>query len=309
MAFLEDYKLKLIVLLFAIVIWFMVVTENDYDQVIDVSVALVNTPPGKVILNEVPRNAKVRIKGSGKSLIALGVSRGARLELDLSGIEDKKMFQLSPNYVNLARPAGAVTVEEILTTDTITVTLDDFQTKRVAVQTRESLKAADGYTRVGEIGMTPDSVSISGPKSLVEKIETVYTEPLEASDLRFDFEETVNLASLPFEGVLVDRNQANVFLSIQMLVERNMTGIPVQVRNAPGNIKINVVPSTLSLVLEGGGELLTQLERDDIAAYIDYNRVRFSPGKEIPAAIDGPLGVSYRDVRPKTFKLVFERIN
>ncbi|MCG8607127.1 CdaR family protein [bacterium] len=309
MAFLEDYKLKIVVLLFAIVIWFMVVTENDYDQVIDVSIALVNTPPGKVILNEVPRNAKVRIKGSGKSLIALGVSRGARLELDLSGIEDRKTFQLTPNYVNLARPAGAVSVEEILTLDTITVTLDDFQTKRIAVHTRESLNPADGYTRVGQVRLTPDSVSISGPKSLVDKIDTVHSEPIEASDLRFDFEESVNLASLPFEGVTADRNQVNVFLSIQMLVERDMNGIPVQIRNAPRNMKVNVVPSTLSLVLEGGGELLAQLERDDVVAYIDYNRVRFSPGKEIPAAIDGPSGVSYRDVRPKTFKLVFERIN
>ena len=60
-------------------------------------------------------------------------------------------------------------------------------------------------------------------------------------------------------------------------------------------------------MLEGGGELLTQLSRDQIVAYIDYNRVRNLPGNEFPAVIERPPGISYRDVRPRTFKLVFER--
>ena len=62
----------------------------------------------------------------------------------------------------------------------------------------------------------------------------------------------------------------------------------------------------LSLVLEGGGDLLTQVSRDDIVAYLDFRRIRNNPGQEHPAVILTPPGVHYRDAKPKTFRLVFE---
>ena len=74
----------------------------------------------------------------------------------------------------------------------------------------------------------------------------------------------------------------------------------------PENVNIYARPSTLSLVLEGGGELLAQLDRNDIIAYLDYNRIKGSPGIEHPAVIKKPPGINYRDVQPKNFKLVFE---
>ncbi len=309
MAIFDNYKLKLIALFFAIIIWFMVVTENEYEQVIEAPITLLNTPPGKVILSEVPRSAKVKIKGSGKSLIALGVSRGARLQLDLSGIETQRTFRLGPRHVILARSAGAVRSQEILMPDTVSIRLDDFDARRIAVEPRITSTPALGYTSVGDFRVTPDSVLVSGPKSLVVQIDRVYTQELEYSDLRFDVEETVQLVPTPFEKVSIARSEVDVYLDIQMLVERTMNGIPVKVKNVPRNLKITVLPSDLSLVLEGGGELLTQLDPNDILAYIDYNRIRLSPANEFPAVIDRPEGVRYRDVKPKTFKLVYERTN
>ena len=307
MPLVKDYKAKLVVFIFAIFIWFFVVTENEYETNLEVPITPVNIPAGRVILNDLPAMAKVRIKGNGKDLIALTLSGGARLELDLSDVKHTRTFKLEPKHVMLSRPIATVSSKEIIMPDSVVVVLDDLVRKRVPVHANVKLTPAPGYTVVGDFKITPDSVAISGPSSLVAQINEVYTVEKEFTDVRFDLQEIFPLAPLPYNKVTCATKEVEVYLNIQKLLEMTVSNIPVEVRNVPRNLKVTVIPSTLSLVLEGGGELLTQLSRDQIVAYIDYNRVRNLPGNEFPAVIERPPGISYRDVRPRTFKLVFER--
>jgi YbbR domain-containing protein len=303
----RNYQIKIVVVIIAVFIWFFVVTENDYEYVMEVPVKVINIPQGMVLFNEIPKNAKVKIKGSGKALIALSVSRGARLELDLSDVHHKKTFFLQPKNVLLSRPAGSIETQEIISPDSMTVVLDEFQIKKTPVVAKIKAKTAPGYTIVGDVLINPDSVIISGPKRIVSQIDKVFTSEVEYSDLEFDLNDTVPLAAVPSEKVDTSVKQVDIFLNVQKLLEVTINEVPVEVRNAPRNITVHVVPSTLSLVLEGGGELLSSVSREDIVAYIDYSRVKGSPHKEHPAYIETPPGVSYRDVRPKLFKFVFER--
>ncbi len=305
---LKDYKLKLVALLFAIFIWFFVVTENQYEYELEMPIVAANVPDGKVILNKLPQTASVKIKGSGKGLIALGVTGDSNVRLDLSDVEKRRTFRLGPKYVFIARPLGVV-AEEVITPDSITVVLDELLKKKVPINPKIRVATAPGYTIVGDIQLKPDSVEIVGPKSLVAAIESVDTQQQEFSDLKMDVKKIIPLAPLPSEKIAVSASQVEVSIDIQKLLEITVNGVPVQVRNAPANLRVQVIPSTLDLVLEGGGDLLTQVSRDDIVAYIDYSRLKNSSTNEVPAAIETPKGVGYRDVQPRTFKLVFQRLS
>lgn len=307
LSLLENYKIKLIVFVFAVFIWFFVITENEYEHIIDVPVNTVNLPEDKVVLSEIPATAKVKVKGSGKDLIALGVSSAARVDLDLSDIADSKTFVLEPKSVFLSRPTGAILTEEIITPDSIHVVVDDFSAKTVAIEPRIVVDVAPGFTAVGGMKLTPDSVRLSGPESIITQIEKLPTVEQRFSDLKFDLRRIVSLADPPSDKIEISILQTEVFLNVQELVELTISGVPVQVRNAPRDMAVYPRPTTLSLVLEGGGELLTRIDRDDIVAYIDYRRVRQSPAREHAARIIPPPGVSYRDVQPKKFRLVFEK--
>jgi YbbR domain-containing protein len=303
---LHDYKLKLIALVFAIFIWFFVVTENEYEYLIEMPITP-KVPAGKVIVNKIPSTAKVKIKGSGKSLIALGISGDAHYELDLSDVEKNQIHVLVPKNVFLMRPAGAIVTEEIITPDSITVLLNEIKKKRVPVQPNIVPMTAPGHTIVGNIRLTPDSIDIEGPASLVAQIDRVYTQEAEYSDLKFDFKKLIALAPLPSDKISVSATQVEVYINVQKLSEITLNGVPVEFRNLPKNMTVTIVPSTLSLVLEGGGMLLSQISRDNIVAYIDYDRVKDLPGNEFPAVIDKPAGISYRDVKPRTFKIIYGR--
>ena len=304
---LNNYKIKIVVLTLAVFIWFFVVTENDYEYMVDVPVNVLNPPHGKEILNDIPGTAKIKVQGNGKALIALSLGRGARVDLDISEVESSKNFILTPKDIFFSRASGSIRAKEIISPDSITVTLDKSEGKRVPIAPKIKIITAPGYTVVGEIKLSPDSVLITGPESLVSEVNEIYTQEVEYTDLTFDLGEIIPLAPLPSNKISTFKDQIEIFLDIQKLLERTIYEVPVEVKNAPKNMLVHVVPSTLSLVIEGGAELISQVRPSDIVAYIDYDRMKNVIGSKRPAYIDTPPGVVYRDVKPKLFKLVLER--
>ncbi len=292
----------------AIFIWFFVVTENDYETILEIPISTTNLPKGKVILNDITPFAKIKIKGTGKDLIALGFNSSARVELDLSDVDKNKTFQLETKDVFLSRPGGFMTTEEILMPNKISVVLDDFFEKKVPITPRLNYKSASGYTQVGKIRTSPDSVKISGPKSEINKISEISAETEQVfEDLKSDIKTSVPLKLPASQKVKISAQQTAVYINIQKLVELEVTGVPVKIKNIANNTSLYVVPSTLQLTLIGGGNILTYIDHNDIVAYLDYNRIKNNPNKEYPVVIQTPTGVKFRDVRPKTFRVVYEK--
>lgn len=305
LAILKNYQVKLTVFIIAIFIWFYVITEDQYDYVIKVPVSVTNLSDNKVILNNLPKTVKVKVNGTGKSLIALSMGSGANVQLDLSDVEKSKVFKLTPQQVFLTRRFEDVQIQEIVMPETIRVTLDNFISKKVPVHLDLNPQLAAGYTIVGPIQVKPDSVLISGPQSAVSKITEMVTEHKEYNDLRFDLQKKIAL-KLSSNAVHCNRRDVSVFINIQQLLEITMDGVPVKVTHVPRHLNVYVVPSTVSVVLEGGGLLLSKITRDDIQAYIDYNIAKRNPGKGHAPEIDLPAGIRYSEIKPKSFKLVFE---
>lgn len=303
-SFFRDYQVKLVVFVIAVFIWFYVITENEYDYTIEVPVAVANLPENKVVLNKLPDHVKVKVRGTGKSLIALSLGGGAKVQLDLSDVRKERLFKLKPEYVFLTRRFADIQIEEIIMPDTIRVRLDAFKAKRVPVAAAVEPHVAPGFTIVGPITIVPDSVTIAGAASVVSKIDKVPTIAAKFTDLKYDFDKTIPL-DLP-DNVECTQQNVRVSMNIQELLELTLSGVRVSVKHVPRHISVYAVPSTLSLVLEGGGLVLSKVTRDDIHAYIDYNVAKRNPGKEHPPVIEVPRGVRYRDVKPKRFKLVFE---
>lgn len=91
-------------------------------------------------------------------------------------------------------------------------------------------------------------------------------------------------------------------------MEKPLSEIPIAVVNQPSNLKVTVIPSTLSLVLEGGTDLLLNVTKQNVKAYINYEKVHASKNKNHLAYIETPKGTRYRDVKPKRFKVVVEKV-
>jgi len=305
---LQNYKAKIVVLFMAILLWFYVALEKQYEYTIEIPIQPMNLEKDKAIENEIPRTAAVRFRGEGWPLLSLLLTREARVSLDLNGVAGQRLFRLGPRDVSVPRRGTELEVLEVVEPDTVRVILSRLVERQVPVYPEVSITPLDGYTMVGDILVLPQSATIEGPDRFVSTVDTIFTEKRLFKGVARPLRERLNLVPPSAPKVSVDIKQVEIYADIQKIGEKTISEIPVAVHNPPKSARLTVIPSTLTLTVEGGVEVLAPLTKKDIRAYIDYQRPLSPEENEFAAFIELPKGVTYTAVKPRTFKVVLQPI-
>lgn len=305
--FLKKYRSHLAALLFAILIWFLVVTENYFEYVVRVPVAITNLKSGTIVSSTVPRSAQVRFRARGRSLLRLLLFKDAKVVLDLKREIGRRIVSMSAADVVLRGTLPDIKVVQLVSPDTVSIQVEPLARTRVPIESQVTIKTIPGYTIVGPIKMEPDSVSIEGPSSVIDRYTVVQTNPRVFEKEKNPLEAEVDLILPDDPKVRLFSSKITISADIQKLMEKYIDGIPVKIKSIPRGMKAIVIPSHLSLTVEGGVNLLTKVTKDDIIAYVDLKKEWTSSEKGHLAYIETPEGVRYRDVIPKHFKVVLEK--
>lgn len=307
---LENYRIKLVVLTVAIVFWFAVVTENDYSYELDIPIVVTNLLPSKTPSSHLPATARVRFEGRGKALLALLFTRDAYVELDLAAVRNSAAVELEPSMVHVPRRNLPVTARQVLSPNTIAIKLSNLHIRTVPIKPMIEIGTQPGYTVVGGVQLAPDSVSLTGPEELLQKILAVLTHKQSYQNLHEKFSAEVELQAFPDSTWIgMPLKKTEITVDVQKIIELNLQEIPVRVKNAPAHLRVTAVPSTLSLTIEGGEHLLLSLKREDVVAYLDFSHAQDNELEGHLPEIVTPPGVRYRNVKPASFKLMMERGN
>jgi len=299
-------KAKIFSLLTALFLWFYVVTDNQFDHMVNIPLHVVNKPKGWILIRPIPSKVKVLFRGTGKNLLSL-TYRDKFIELNLHQSPRTKQLPITVNMIKGIPAGNTIIPVRVIEPESVTVRLDKFTVKKVPIHPNIKLVTLDGYIQVGNLILQPDSVVVSGPKSLVNAISEIPTEKKEYKNVLKEIQGKIPL-SLPEEPTLrYSLNSVQFRADIQRIGERVLRDIPIKVTHVSSNMKVSALPSTLSLKLQGGVKLLSKLKKEDVAATIDFrSRYRYR-GKKIPATINLPNGIDFSDVKPQFFELVVER--
>lgn len=178
----ENWVLKAISLVFAVVLWFFVMGERRLEVGYAVPLELQNIPEGMMVTNEVPRLVDVRISGPRTLLMNLsptdinisvdlkdlqpGLTSFKRLEERLNIPSGLKVTRLSPSFVD--------------------VKLERIKEKVLPVKVLLSGTPAEGF-RVAEVRAAPDHVTVEGAESELKDVHEAITEPVDTEGVRESF--------------------------------------------------------------------------------------------------------------------------
>jgi hypothetical protein len=307
---LENWRVKLASVLIAILFWFAVVSEHDFEYELDLPIVLTDIPHGKTPVDSLPGMARVRVEGKGKAMLALLFYRDARVSIDCSGVHRARRVAMTPQMVQPPRRGGNIVAKEILYPDSVWIRLSPLVRKQVPVIPAITLRTMAGYILASPMTINPDSIVVEGPDEGVRAIDRVFTEARVLTDVRSSLQSNLSLVAPQSPASVKLSTLAVEFTAdVQKLIELTLEEIPVEVRNVPPYLRVTVVPSTITLTLEGGEKILLAMHREDVQVYIDYDRAsRESSALGHAAYISVPNGVRYRDVTPERFTLSFERV-
>jgi len=303
----NNLKIKLIVLFFAILVWFLVKTEEKYYYSLNIPLRVKNLEANKIIENKLPKKIKVTVLGRGRDLVSFFIRKDIFYNLDVSKIQGTAQIPLEIHDIKQSQE-NDLDILSIVDPETLHVKLAELIIKKLPVAPDIELHIVPGYTIVDNMQFIPDSVVIQGLESEFDSLDAIYTKQKIFRNVKRDIEKTIELHVPKKKYLRSSLRDVKLVVDVQKLMEKPISEIPVTVRNKPSDLKVTVIPSTLSLVLEGGADLLLNVTKDDIDAYLDYQKIITSKEKFHRAYLNVPTGVRWRDVTPIRFNIVVEKI-
>ncbi len=293
-------------LLLAILLWFLVVTEKVFEDTFAIPIVVVGIPPGKTPDAEIPKTAIVRFHGRAKELIRLHYVSQPHFNLDLSGISERRIIKLKPEWVSI--PGGMnVTVAAILKPDSIVIAMEEFSLTERPVRLDLDLKYAPGYTLFGEPIITPKMVLLAGPERAVSKIKDVLTERITLSDLSRTTEVKTRVLIPDNKSVVLNIEQIAVTLHVERLGEREIAGIPIIIKNSPSDGLVELEPAIVKATVRGAVSQLSELEANRFKAWVNCSE--FDPSRPgwLPVHLESPSGTDLSATTPPRIRVKIKK--
>jgi YbbR domain-containing protein len=294
--------IQIIALLFAIFLWFNVVTKKDYEYSLTLPISTYEFPPGLGPVTDLPESLEVKVTGMGKSLFRKDWKK-AGLKVNATKLaRGIGSLELTKETVDLA-DGERVSLMELSRTDPLIVRLDRIDTVQKPVASRLAVVPQDGYAVVSSmIAVDPRQVEMIGPRALLAEIDSIQTHSRIIDDARDDVSAMLALENSHARAVTLDPDTVSILVPVDKIDTRSFRGLPVATRRASSGSAMILDPDRVTIAVEGPQRLLDSLQNDDIKIMIDRSKVRAS-GYVVPD-VELPELLSLTTIDPDSIRVV-----
>ncbi len=173
-----DWLLKAVSVLLAVFLWYYVGGEDIVDKNVTVPIEIINLPRELVVSNQFKKAIEVTVSGP-RSRIEELVNKSVTRQINLADARPGTNVIENTNDV-IAVPKG-VTVLRIQPASLI-LSLDKLVQRQFPIIPITTGEAAWGYT-LKNMKMDPDSISITGPETILNQIDELLTDVIDISGM------------------------------------------------------------------------------------------------------------------------------
>jgi YbbR domain-containing protein len=184
----ENWKMKVLALVCALLLWFYVMGERRLEVAYAVPIELKNVPQGMVVTNDLPRDIDIRLSGPRALLSDLN-QKEVRISIDLVGLKPGvTTFSRLDDHLRL--PGGIQATR--ISPSFVDVKLERIIDKTVPVRVRLVGQLPGGYQLVA-VDVSPERVVVEGAEGEIAGVSEVLTERIELGEIKGSAELTVPL--------------------------------------------------------------------------------------------------------------------
>ena len=172
----HNFGLKLLSLAVAVLLWMAITRDPVAEVALNVPIEFHNSPEHLEISSETIPQVQVRVRGPVHEVRDL-VPSEVHAVIDLANTQPgERTYDLAPSRIHV--PCALQVVQAVPAQ--IRISFDKRETRQVEVKPRVMGTFATGY-RIEKVTPTPQMVTIVGPATHVESVETAITDPVDAS--------------------------------------------------------------------------------------------------------------------------------
>lgn len=293
-----------VIAIFSIVLWISVALSDVYVTTIEVPVKFMDLPKNYAVGSTSVDNVYLQVKGKGWELAKLSLVGDTEFNISVHRRAGNYKSDLSNFIDGNSWLAKSFQVLEIAPAQ-IEYEIERIGSKRVPVVQNLKLDFKPGFGLASKITINPQTVVISGPANLLQKIDTIKTEFREFTDIS----DNVKL-NLPLDvpvGITIPKTKCSLEFEVQKIVDKTFESILIETRNVPPNKELILYPAKINVVLRGGINKLGRLTNDSIKVYVDFWTALKENGKTIEPIVEFPQFTTLTITQPKKLEYIIKQ--
>ncbi|TLP81285.1 hypothetical protein [Maribacter sp. ACAM166] len=268
-------KVFLIFLLCASLAWFINKLSQSYTSNTTFHVTYINIPPKYLLANTPKKELQVRLTAAGFQFLGYHL-KPKQMTLDVSKMMHKDSnYYLTSDQIRIQLEAQINNYSTLTDFDSDIIYFDftSLKSKKVPVKAVVDFTYASNHILEGKIGIEPDSIQLTGPKSQIDTIHVIETELFKQGDLNDSFSNQVSL-KLPLELNGTKFSDYSVTISGTVVkFSEQVIEVPITVINLPKDVKVRTFPEIVQVRCQGTLSNLKELKVGDFTVVADYSKV------------------------------------
>lgn len=261
----------LICFFIAAVFWFMVKLSRNYETQVNF-VFEYKVPENQAFVAKPPSEVRVTIGGSGWNLMNFSLFHRRQPlvfdlnELPLSVVEGRVVLgriqaQLSESNLEVKN----------MDLDYLGLKVENRASKRLPIHLNYQISLEPQFDFTAPVKLTPDSVLVQGPISLIDSLRSWPTDTGQIGPLKNDWIQKVPLSVNRESALETDVKEVQLEIKVEPVVERVVFFVPITVINAPERVKI--FPPSVTVYCVVGMSAYYQLDATDFVIQADLKGV------------------------------------
>lgn len=264
-AFSENLGLKAIALLFSLG-FFGYVHGRENVQQRTIPVSLISLPPengNQVLMTRIPPDIHITLRGSGRALSDLVQQGSPPVEIDLRTGQPSEV-RFSPEMLRLPPQIELISVDP----PRLELEWEEVVTLPIPLQASVTGQLAEGFILKGEPQVEPESITVKGPKSVVEVMQFARLAAYNVTGLTEGrFPRRIGIDPAPERVDYLGTPSATVTVEVKRREsEKLFSQLTVQVI---GPDRATVLPSTVDVTVIGPPAIVRALRTNQIVPQVN----------------------------------------
>lgn len=272
--------LQLLFCLFlAFVIWTVHNLSDNYSHLFQYTVVAKSSMSGKSADSQSINKLTLRARASGFYILK---HRYNRVDASLVLSPDNKLFRKNPgkkdNYYLLTSELRVLISEatadklqvEYISTDTLFFEFPGVVSKEVPIAFKARLSFRDQYMQTGELKVDPLKVTIYGEQSILDKVDSAYTQLVVMENINTSVNGVVGFN--PVSGITISPKELLYSMNVERYVEKELL-LPVKVINIPEGFVCRLNPPEIRMTYRFPLKNTGSFSLQSTSLYVNYKSI------------------------------------
>jgi len=311
----RDFLVFVFFLLLSFSFWLLNGLGDELSSKIKYPVRFINPPDNRVLIGSLPSKLEFSVKGPGYTILKLKMSGSrAPVVVDMSTLNYlTNQGSRTYNYYVLTTGLKEDFSQQLranidiqrIQPDTLTFSFDLIESKKVPVIPIAEVLTDPEYFVNGKLSTEPDSITITGPRLIIDTVKFVMTKNLRYSGIKQSF--TRNVSLVGSKQFLISDKKVKLIVPVDQFTEARLE-LPVKIINKPDSIEIRLFPNSVIVHLLVSVSDYKSVFESNISAIVDFASIDPEKSDKLPVIITSvPANTNTVKYTPQELDYIVEK--